>query len=163
QAFGRTSNREAVYGGARVLALGLVEHPARAMAALSAVAPDVRPAPAGWPGDPPRHRPGLHRGIARVRAVERPRRAARPAAAVGGAAFRSRRSVERIWGVGKVMARELAAHGITSVAQLQAVPAPVLAQRFGSHGQALHDLAFGRDERPVEPWTAPKSMGAENT
>jgi DNA polymerase IV len=71
--------------------------------------------------------------------------------------------VERIWGVGKVMAKELAAMGIITVAQLQAVPASVLAKRFGSHGHVLHDLAFGRDDRPVEPWSAPKSMGAENT
>jgi len=35
--------------------------------------------------------------------------------------------------------------------------------RLGDHGAGLHDLAFGRDARPVEPWTAPKSMGAETT
>jgi DNA polymerase-4 len=72
-------------------------------------------------------------------------------------------AVERIWGVGKVMAQELADMGIHTVAQLQAVPSGVLTQRFGSHGQVLHELAFGRDERPVAPWTAPKSMGAEHT
>ena len=71
--------------------------------------------------------------------------------------------VERLWGVGKVMARELAAMGIHTIAQLQAVPGVVLARRFGAHGHALHDLAFGRDDRPVEPWSAPRSMGAEHT
>jgi DNA polymerase-4 len=79
------------------------------------------------------------------------------------APFLARLPVERIWGVGRVMARELATLGITTVAQLQAVPPGVLAQRFGAHGEALHALAFGRDDRPVEPWTAPKSMGAETT
>jgi DNA polymerase-4 len=72
-------------------------------------------------------------------------------------------SVERIWGVGKVMAKELAGMGIRTVAQLQAVPPAVLTRRFGTHGHALHELAFGRDDRPVEPWSAPKSMGAEHT
>jgi DNA polymerase-4 len=81
----------------------------------------------------------------------------------GEAEFLAVLPVDRIWGVGKVMARELAAMGIVTVAQLQAVPAAVLATRFGSHGDALHELAFGRDDRPVEPWSAPKSMGAENT
>ncbi len=71
--------------------------------------------------------------------------------------------VERIWGVGQVMVNELATMGIQTIAQLQAAPAAVLSRRFGSHGHALHDLAFGRDDRPVAPWTAPKSMGAEHT
>ena len=79
------------------------------------------------------------------------------------ATFLARLSVDRIWGVGRVMAKELAALGITTVAHLQAVPLAILARRFGVHGEALHHLAFGRDELPVEPWTAPKSMGAETT
>jgi len=32
-----------------------------------------------------------------------------------------------------------------------------------SHGESLHELAFGRDESPVEPFALAKSMGAENT
>jgi DNA polymerase-4 len=79
------------------------------------------------------------------------------------AAFLAPLPVKRIWGVGRVMARELAALGIETVAQLQAAPPALLARRFGVHGEALHHLAFGRDDRPVDPWTAPKSMGAETT
>ena len=79
------------------------------------------------------------------------------------ATFLARLSVDRIWGVGRVMAKALAAMGIINVAQLQAVPTAVLARHFGAHGEALHHLAFGRDDRPVETWTAPKSMGAETT
>ena len=79
------------------------------------------------------------------------------------AAFLAPLSVDRIWGVGKVMAGELAAIGIKTVAQLQRTPADVLARRFGAHGVHLADLAFGRDDRVVEPWSPPKSMGAENT
>jgi DNA polymerase-4 len=71
--------------------------------------------------------------------------------------------VERIWGVGKVMAAELAAMGITTVAQLQRVPRATLVRRFGDHGAHLHELAFGRDDRAVEPWAPAKSMGAECT
>src|SRR6185503_16503617 len=72
-------------------------------------------------------------------------------------------TVDRIWGVGRVMAEELAAIGIKTVSQLQRTPAAVLAKRFGAHGAHLADLAFGRDDRPVEPFSTPKSMGAENT
>jgi DNA polymerase-4 len=79
------------------------------------------------------------------------------------AAFLAPLPVERIWGVGKVMAGALAALGVITVEQLQRFPAEALVRRFGRHGEDLHDLAFGRDHRPVEPFAAPKSMGAETT
>jgi DNA polymerase IV len=81
----------------------------------------------------------------------------------GEAAFLAPLAVDRIWGVGKVMAGELAALGIKTVSQLQRTPASTLTRRFGAHGAHLADLAFGRDDRPVEPFSPPKSMGAENT
>ena len=71
--------------------------------------------------------------------------------------------VERLWGVGKATARSLAALGIATIGQLQRLPRATLVSRLGGHGADLHDLAFGRDDRAVEPWTAPKSMGAETT
>jgi DNA polymerase-4 len=71
--------------------------------------------------------------------------------------------VTRLWGVGRVMTEALSGLGITTIGQLQRMPRAVLVRRFGDHGGALHDLAFGRDSRPVEPCTAPKSMGAEET
>ena len=71
--------------------------------------------------------------------------------------------VERLWGVGRVMAKTLRDLGFTTIGQLQRAPRAVLAQKFGKHGEALYDLAFGRDERPVEPFGAPKSIGAEET
>jgi DNA polymerase-4 len=79
------------------------------------------------------------------------------------AAFLAPLGVDRIWGVGKVMATELAALGIKTVSQLQRMSPAVLTRRFGAHGAHLADLAFGRDDRPVEPFSPPKSMGAENT
>jgi DNA polymerase-4 len=71
--------------------------------------------------------------------------------------------IERLWGVGKATAKSLAALGIATIGQLQRLPRATLVSRLGGHGADLHDLAFGRDERAVEPWTAPKSMGAETT
>lgn len=71
--------------------------------------------------------------------------------------------IERLWGVGKATARELAALGIATIGQLQRVARATLVARLGDHGADLHDLAFGRDDRPVEPSTPPKSVGAERT
>ncbi len=71
--------------------------------------------------------------------------------------------IERLWGVGKATAKELQALGIATIGQLQRVPPRALAARLGPHGPDLLDLAFGRDARPVEPFSPPKSMGAETT
>jgi len=79
------------------------------------------------------------------------------------AAFLAPLPVERLWGVGRRTAEELADLGIRTIGQLQQISAATLAPRFGRHGADLRELAFGRDERTVEPWSAPKSMGAETT
>jgi len=71
--------------------------------------------------------------------------------------------IERLWGVGRVMSKTLRDLGFTTIAHLQRAPRSTLARRFGKHGESLHDLAFGRDERPVEPYGVPKSIGAEET
>ena len=71
--------------------------------------------------------------------------------------------IERLWGVGRVMAKALGDLGFTTIGQLQRAPRAVLAHRFGRHGEILHDLAFGRDDRSVEPHGVPKSIGAEET
>jgi len=80
------------------------------------------------------------------------------------AAFLAPLGIERLWGVGKVTAAELATLGIRTIGQLQRVSPAVLTRRFGAaHGAHLADLAYGRDDRPVEPFSPPKSMGAETT
>ena len=79
------------------------------------------------------------------------------------AAFLAPLPVERLWGVGRVMTRELHAFGIETIGQLQGLPHEVLARRFGRHGEHLAELAFGRDPRPVAPDVAAKSIGAEET
>jgi DNA polymerase IV len=71
--------------------------------------------------------------------------------------------IERLWGVGKATAKELQALGVGTIGQLQRTPPRALATRLGPHGPDLLELAFGRDARPVEPFSPPKSMGAETT
>jgi DNA polymerase IV len=71
--------------------------------------------------------------------------------------------IERLWGVGKTTAKELQALGVVTIGQLQRIAPRALVARLGPHGVDLLDLAFGRDARPVEPFSPPKSMGAETT
>ncbi len=71
--------------------------------------------------------------------------------------------IRRLWGVGSKTERELAALGIARIGQLARMPRAALERRFGAAGAQLHDLALGRDARPVEPFAPPKSMGAEET
>jgi DNA polymerase-4 len=71
--------------------------------------------------------------------------------------------VSRLWGVGRVTGAGLEAMGVSTIGQLAAVPVAHLATRFGEGGRALHDLSLGRDDRAVEPFAPPKSMGAEET
>ncbi|PWU20879.1 MAG: DNA polymerase IV [Candidatus Rokuibacteriota bacterium] len=79
------------------------------------------------------------------------------------AAFLAPLPVSRLWGVGRVTAAELEAMGIRRIGQLAAIPVGHLGARFGKNGALLSELARGSDERPVEPFAAPKSMGAEET
>jgi DNA polymerase-4 len=81
----------------------------------------------------------------------------------GEAAFLAPLPIERLWGVGKATAKELADLGVTTIGRLQQLPARALTARLGPHGPDLQALAFGRDNRPVEPFSPPKSMGAEET
>jgi DNA polymerase IV len=78
-------------------------------------------------------------------------------------AFLAPLPISRLWGVGKVTASELESMGIRTIGQLAACPAAHLTARFGQSGALLRELAHGRDDRPVEPFSPPKSMGAEET
>lgn len=79
------------------------------------------------------------------------------------AAFLRDLPVERLWGVGRVTAGELRRMGIGTIGQLARVPVGLLERRFGKTGVRLRELAWGRDDRSVEPSAPPKSMGAEET
>ena len=71
--------------------------------------------------------------------------------------------IARLWGVGKVTAAELEGIGVRTIGQLAAIPEAHLRVRFGDNGALLRTLAHGLDDRPVEPFAPPKSMGAEET
>jgi DNA polymerase-4 len=71
--------------------------------------------------------------------------------------------VSRLWGVGRVAARDLESMGIRTIGQLAVIPRSYLESRFGKSAIGLGELARGVDERPVEPVAPPKSMGAEET
>jgi DNA polymerase-4 len=71
--------------------------------------------------------------------------------------------IGKLRGVGLVTARELQAMGVETIGQLARLPVDVLVKRFGKTGAILHELAYGRDDSPVEAFAPPKSMGAEET
>jgi DNA polymerase-4 len=73
-------------------------------------------------------------------------------------------SVSVIPGVGPVTLDKLRRIGIDTVADLQSVTLPELVQVVGkAHGQSLMELAFARDDRPVEPEREAKSISVEDT
>jgi DNA polymerase-4 len=72
-------------------------------------------------------------------------------------------SVGRVWGVGAKGERRLQSLGVRTVGDLAALPAAVLAGQFGEAGRQLHELAHGRDPRPVVPDRLAKSVSTETT
>lgn len=72
--------------------------------------------------------------------------------------------VGALWGVGGKTEAELHRLGLKTVAQVSQTPLPTLKTALGeSLGEHLYELAWGRDERRVEPWEAEKSIGNEET
>ncbi|GAA1732858.1 DNA polymerase IV [Isoptericola hypogeus] len=72
--------------------------------------------------------------------------------------------VGALWGVGEKTELALARWGITTVAELADTDVPSLQAAIGSvAGAHLHDLAWGRDPRPVVPGREERSIGAETT
>ena len=82
----------------------------------------------------------------------------------GVRAFLSPLPVWRLWGVGPVMQRTLAAAGITTIGSLAVFPRALLVQRVGARAtDHLLALANGDDARDVEPDRDAKTYGEENT
>lgn len=79
------------------------------------------------------------------------------------AAFLGAQPVSLIWGVGKATQKLLAADGIETIGQIQAIDESVLARRYGSIGLRLARLSRGIDRRPVDPGGEAKSVSAETT
>ncbi len=72
--------------------------------------------------------------------------------------------VGALWGVGEKTEQVLARWGITTVAELADTDVDVLQAAVGRvSGAHLHDLAWGRDSRPVVAGRAERSIGAEST
>jgi DNA polymerase-4 len=71
--------------------------------------------------------------------------------------------VERLWGVGRVMLERLHAASIRTIGDLTRHDPADLHARFGSFGPHLHELAHGRDPRPVIADWQRKSYGEEST
>ncbi|EYR64202.1 DNA polymerase IV, partial [Actinotalea ferrariae CF5-4] len=72
--------------------------------------------------------------------------------------------VAALWGVGERTREALERWGITTVEQLARTDVAVVQRAVGAAtGAHLHDLAWGRDPRPVDPVRQEKSVGAETT
>lgn len=72
--------------------------------------------------------------------------------------------VGALWGVGEKTEQVLARWGIATVAQLADTDVAVLQAAVGRvSGAHLHDLAWGRDPRPVVAGRSERSIGAEST
>jgi DNA polymerase-4 len=71
--------------------------------------------------------------------------------------------ITRLWGVGEVTYKALKRLGVTTIGDLSRVSSERLRREFGKHGEHLHLLSQGIDNREVEPHRPVKSMGREET
>ncbi|MGE3843465.1 MAG: DNA polymerase IV [Vicinamibacterales bacterium] len=78
-------------------------------------------------------------------------------------AFLHRLPVDALWGVGPVTAAKLRQAGIERLVDVRTAPDGALQVAVGSQTSWLKELAWGRDERPVVPDRARKSVGSETT
>jgi DNA polymerase IV len=70
----------------------------------------------------------------------------------------------KINGVGPKADAKLQSHGIHTIGELAQRERPWLVQHFGkSYGAWLHEVAWGRDDRPVQTESEPVSMSRETT
>ncbi|MBO3745452.1 DNA polymerase IV [Streptosporangiaceae bacterium NEAU-GS5] len=81
----------------------------------------------------------------------------------GVVAFLHPLPVAALWGVGERTEQALVRLGIRTVGDLARVPVTTLQREFGAVGAHLADLAWGRDERRVTPYSPDKSIGNEET
>ena len=77
--------------------------------------------------------------------------------------FLHRLPVGALWGVGERTEEVLQRLGLRTVADLAHTPVDTLRRALGEPGAQLHDLAWGRDPRPVVPQQVERSVGAEET
>jgi DNA polymerase IV len=121
----------------------------------------AKPAPGtpGRPGEPIRPRP-----VEPVCGARRPGPGLLVVDPGDELAFLHPLPVRSLWGVGPATMDRLARFGVASIGDLAALSEATLIGALGSAtGRHLHALAQGRDERPVEPDRAVKSVGHEET
>jgi DNA polymerase-4 len=78
-------------------------------------------------------------------------------------AFLDKLPVQKIPGVGGRTLEILNGLGVRLAGDVLKHPAEFWRRKLGERGQWLHELAQGHDDRPVTPFTPPKSSSAENT
>ena len=72
--------------------------------------------------------------------------------------------IERLWGVGPATAAKLRGMNVRTFADLRRTDPAALAARFGAReADRFRRLAFGLDDRPVQPDRRAKSIGHERT
>ena len=72
--------------------------------------------------------------------------------------------VGALWGIGQKTGETLARLGVRTVGELARTPYAILERSLGeASARGLTDLAWGRDDRTVVPFEAPKSVSHEET
>ncbi|MEL7473433.1 MAG: DNA polymerase IV, partial [Planctomycetota bacterium] len=71
--------------------------------------------------------------------------------------------VSKMMGVGPAAERRLERLGVRTIGDLRGVAPEALKATLGSYGPRLHELAHGRDERPVHADREAKTIGHEQT
>jgi DNA polymerase-4 len=79
------------------------------------------------------------------------------------ARFAAQLPVEKIHGVGKVMAQRLHQSDLRTGADILDIPLHELVRQFGKFGQHLYHCARGDDQRPVQTRRQRKSLSVEHT
>ncbi|WP_242442941.1 DNA polymerase IV [Magnetospirillum sp. 15-1] len=77
--------------------------------------------------------------------------------------FLAPRPVTALFGIGAATAARMADQGITTIAQLQALPEAEFVARWGKFGRRLAGMVHGIDSRPVNPDRPTKSVSTETT
>lgn len=73
-------------------------------------------------------------------------------------------AARKVNGIGPKASEKLTALGLATVGDIAAADPGFLVEQFGrSYGAWLHDIAHGRDDRPVVEFSEPKSISRETT